>query len=471
MFERSTSDARDNTIHRCIAGGGCRAKTIENGVSRPALTEGADVLCDGCSGHHREAIRRLPKDYAMLRAALGEHQTRKGDMITSTRTLGVPIDGTSDRLMTEIVEWSEFAADIISVTLNTDRPDGERKLAKIRLDGTMSDPEPGSVAERSWEQTHPPEADRLAAHIGIVEPHLEKLASQPRQEVQIWAQPKRCEVHTEQVAAAKQMLRLARSVKDGDEIREAMTHLQSVYTSAGACDTCCGWGDLGQARQDVELSGLDVLNKLTLLHQLTRKHLGHTKLRHYYGMPCPNCGAIVGRDDGTNIVTCANRNCTPKGPSSWTEREYKLLAGMVADDRTSLQTYRYLLTEAYFRLDGLSQASDIIRRNVFLDTDPNAGRTVLDLIDVALTGHLNPNERRIASDREATLLRQVDEDSWAWKREPTYIPPKRKPHATKTVAPEDRITQSSRTLLTDTITHTTGGTHCYECNLIHAGAC
>lgn len=471
MFEKSTSDARpEDKIHPCAAGSHCRTQAVIAGTRRPALTDHHNTLCDGCRAYYTNAIRRLAKDFAMLTASLGEHHTRQGDIVKASRSIGIPIDSTSDRLMTEIVEWADCAAAIIANALNTDQPDGRRKLAaQIRLDdGTTHQLNPGSLADRSFEHTQPCEADRLAAYLAIIEPHLDDLAAEPRQDVQIWAQPKRCEQHAAQIATAKRMLDLARKITDTDEIAEATTRLQAAYAAAGVCNTCCGWSQDGrhQAHQQVELSGLDILGRLTRLHHLTREHLGHTRLRIKYSLPCPAvdkdgnvCGSDeLGKDDGAAVVDC--RACG----ASWTEREYKWLAGMIADDAKTLGATKYLLAEAYWRLDILADAADIIRESPDLALNPNAARVVLDLIDTALKAHPKPAERRTATDKAAAKLRQVDEDNWAWKREKTY----KKPKPRKKAAPYDGPRIHPDSLTTDLI-DPTPSRHpvCGDCHLEH----
>ncbi|GAA2418302.1 hypothetical protein [Mycolicibacterium llatzerense] len=461
--------------HSCIANTACRAAVIEDGARRPAYTEQPDSLCDGCADGYGDDIRRLPRDYALLRATLGERRRADGAPVHSTPSPVVLIDSTSDRLMTEIVEWARFAADRVSDALNTDLPDGARKLASLRLDGTLSPPEAGSLADRQHELTKPPEHQRLAAYLAIVEPHIDLLATLPVEEVKVWAQPKRCDRHAEQVATATRMLELARDARIRAEITEATDALQAAYTAAGACDDCCGWDPHpkhGQARQEMHVSGLDVLQRLARQHHLTRQHLGQTKLRYRYAMPCPNCGASIGRDDGATIATCENDECTPKGPSSWTEREYQLLAGMVGDEERLKTTTKWLLAEAYARLDMVNGVLSKLVGDSIMDM-AGAGTIILQSLTAVMDGHESADKRKIATDKDTTALRQLDQDAWAWKREPRYEKPKRKVRKKTEEKPEQRIAQSSRSTITDTIDAQPGRNenHCPECKLVHAGEC
>lgn len=459
--------------HTCIANTSCRAAVIENGTRRPAYTEQSDTLCDGCSGAYRDDLKRLMRDYVMLRATLGERRRADGAPVHSTPSPVVLVDSTSDRLMTEIVEWARFAADRVSDALNTDLPDGGRNLASLRLDGALSGPEAGSLADRQHELTKPPEHQRLAAYLAIVEPHIDLLASLPVEEVQIWAQPKRCAAHAERVATATRMLELARDARIRDEINDATSELQAAYAAAGACDECCGWDPTrGQAHQDVNISGLDVLQRLARQHHLTRQHLGQTKLRYRYAMPCPNCGASIGRDDGATIATCENDECTPKGPSSWTEREYQLLAGMVGDEERLKATTKWLLAEAYARLDQVNAVLSKLVGDSIMDM-AGAGTIILQSLTAVMDGHESPDKRKIATDKDATVLRQHDQDAWAWKREPRYEKPKRKRRKAEPVDAEKRIAQSSRTTITDSIVEPPhrNEKYCKPCKQFHAGEC
>lgn len=478
MFERSTSDARQQpATHRCIAGRGCRAKITENDELQPAYTEHPDVLCDGCHAHYRQNIHRLLRDYAMLRITLGERHTKPGVAVTTSPSPGIVIDATSDSLMTEITEWSGYAADLIADQLDIPRPDGSRRLLNQirREDGRIVDLEPDSIAEHTWETTQPPEGQRLTAFINLIEQHPHVLAAVPPHDVQVWSQPKRCPDHTDLVASTKRILDLARKTADPDEITASAADLQAAYAAAGACDECCGWtneGPGGQARQDMRLSGLDILNKLTRLHHLSRQHLGQTKLRHQYPMACPNCGHTVGRDDGETVITCDNKHCTPKGPSSWTEREYEFLSGWLADDERARLTTKWLLAEAYGQLDDLQAVLDKLKDGDTLDL-PGAGRIIAERLTEILANHQEPAARKVATDKATAETRQASED-WTWKRAHPYKKPKTKPKAKprKDIA---KIAASSLSLINDDgglyPNEYRLGTPCSDCNQIHAGEC
>jgi ribosomal protein L37AE/L43A len=208
------------------------------------------------------------------------------------------------------------------------------------------------------------------------------------------------------------------------------------------------WDQRGEHHEITSLSGIDVALDLADLHHQARAELGKTRLRHRYAMPCPHCGGRVGRDDGQTIVDC------DKCKSSWTEREYKFLAGLIVDERQDMEITKYLLAEAYSRLD------DVHKRLYLLTTVerhtlelPGAGVIVAEAMQQAIAGHLPPVQRAIATDKKTTELRQVDEDVWEWGDRPTpYKPPKpkrKRQRVTHATAPPKPIHPASRSLLVD----------------------
>ncbi len=461
--------------HTCIANSACRGTTYETGERGPNTTEHPGTLCEPCTNTYRDAISRLARDYVMLRATLGEHRTTDKAPVHSTPTAGILIDSTSDRYITEIVEWTNYAADVISDLLHTSCPDGSRRPPAIRLDGAMAEPAVGSLAAWTTGRSRPPESRRLVAYLAMIEPHIETLAAAPKQTVQIWRRPERCDYHAEAVTTARRVLELARETGNQTEITEATDELQAAYSAAGVCDECCGWDrKYGQARQEAEMSGIDVLQRLTRTHQLIRKHLGQTKLRHRYAMPCPYCGAPIGRDDGDTVFTCENDECTSLGPSSWTEREYQLMAGMIGDEERAKATAKYLLAEAYYRLDNVAHLIGLLNDDK-VNARAGSGTVIVEALKQRMAGHVDADERdKLATDKRTALLRQVDQDSWAWKREPGYERPKRKARNEPDLDPAKRIAASSLTLVTDTLEPealSSTETVCGHCRLVQPCDC
>jgi hypothetical protein len=185
-------------------------------------------------------------------------------------------------------------------------------------------------------------------------------------------------------------------------------------------------------------------------------------------MPCPRCGNRVGRDDGDAIITCDDRTTCR---SSWTEREYQFLAGLITRERLDMEILKWLLAEAYWRLDKIRTDIDIAEMVDTMDM-PGVGRILADAITNHLDGHKLAPDRVIATDRQATETRQHDEDNWNWRNETPYRPPKLKP--TKPVAPPTQaIHPGSLTTLVDIDADTilNGDARCPECNCVHSGEC
>jgi hypothetical protein len=417
--------------HRCIAAGACRAARD----GQPALTIDDGVLCDACRTNFEQCVKRLPSDYHMLGAALGEHQSASGDFVRSSPTPAMPISAAAEAVMADIAEILDIAATMVAEQLDIDTPTARRNTApKAPVpdeNGKLKyiPPERNSVADHA--ETLTVTVDRIQtidACVRLVEPHIDLLAQAPATEVYLWTTPRRCDTHTEQVQAAEAALAQAlnmpgadtatpkaisthlraafrkRSRKGGLPFTEkqaaALDPLQRAHRAAANCDTCNAWDtdpQYGQARDLQPLSGLDVLHRIRNTHHRARAHLGHTRLRHHYDMPCPAytrdgnyCGApTVGRDDGTEWV-----NCTTCG-TQWTEREYDWLKTLIAGDK-EIDMLRWLLAEAYWRLDQLQHGVEVAKADPAIDA-PGAGRYLLEGIERILEaghGHQTPDQRK-----------------------------------------------------------------------------
>ncbi|MGV0042047.1 hypothetical protein [Mycobacterium colombiense] len=415
--------------HRCLAGDNCCAATYTAGKRIPALTETQDTLCEACLQRIESAVQQLPKDWANLRDALGERAAAGGQRISSTPAPAIPISTRKEALMRAIVDMADRAAAIVSDALNTDQP----------------------VAYKG--RGHPEQAERLLrAAVAITAPNIGLLAAAPTEHMLVWAKPMRCPVHAELIALAE-----AGQVDPGP-----------AYVLAGQCDDCNGWGEWGQEREHTEMSGIHVALELVELHNQARAELGLTRLRHKYEMPCPNCGADVGRDDGTAIVDC--RNCE----SSWTEGEYQFLVGLITRERLDMKITEYLLAEAYARLDEVQKRLDVLRfanEDSVLD-EPGAGRIIADAMEAAIAGHKRPNERTITTDRAATEQRQTAWDKQTFRNETPYKPPKRKPLPERQPVKNPIHPASLLNVIDiDADAVLNGDARCEDCNMIHAGEC
>lgn len=174
-----------------------------------------------------------------------------------------------------------------------------------------------------------------------------------------------------------------------------------------------GWDDkIGQPRELVEMDGLDVAAEIVRVNREVGRLLGKSRLRHHYSMPCPAldkkgryCGAFtVGRDDGEARV-----NCTTCG-ASWNDAEYDFLSGLVLDEiqlREENDMLRYLLAEAYWRLDSLQLRADALSDEwetlaAVLADNPDKALEILRVVTQQLAGvltdgpapHPRPEERQ-----------------------------------------------------------------------------
>jgi hypothetical protein len=431
------------SVHRCLAGRGCRRADVVDSDRHGALTDQPNTLCDVCRKHIESAVRQLPRDWADLRATLGERAANTGQRIRSTPTPAILISTRKEALMAAIVDMADRAAAVVSDALNTGQP--------------------ATYHGRGY----PPHAQHtLRASISITEPHIDLLAIAPAEPAIVWKKPKRCDTHAHLIGSAESMLAAAKP----RQIRQAHDCVRRAYAAAGACEDCNGWGDWGQERELIEISGLQIALELVELHNQARAELGVTRLRHRFPMPCPRCGGRVGRDDGETIITCDDRDTCK---STWTEREYKFLAGLITQERLDMEILKWLLAESYSRLDDAQR-----RITLITDSDanaltlPGAGAIVVEAIRQALDGHPTPEQRVITTERTATEERQTEEDNWAWTNQTPYRPPKPKPRkATKPVA--NPIHPASLTMLIDTdpIASLNGRMKCSDCNMIHAGDC
>lgn len=427
--------ATATATHRCLAGPACRAAEIIDDEHQGAPTEEANTLCPVCLKNITNAIRQLTGDWARLYVSLGDRSPGNQLKASGTPTPPIPISARKEALMAEIVETAERAATLVAQALHKDPPTGRRRTApamniKDRHGGLEHrGPHQGSAAGAAEDTVHPTAYQRLTAAIRLIEPNIDLLSTAPAAPFAIWD-------------------------KAGEDLYQPLQRDEQTGEPTSA-----------RGRLFVDLTGLDLAQQLTKLHHDTRAELGQTRLRERLGMPCPNCGGRIIRNDGNAEVSCDNDRCTPKGPSAWTDREYKLLAELAVDEKRTMDDLKYWLAEAYWRLDTLAEAADIIGNSPDLDTDPKAGRTVLDLIyDVlkAGAGHHPAAVRAIATDRNAARTRQVDQDNWVLRNEKPYERPKRKPRkATRPAGPTPDI-------MVDT---SEAANACRECNLIHKGEC
>lgn len=440
MFEKSTADARpiEQDPHRCLAGPHCRDTDNIDGQHAGKLVEHQHTLCDACIGSIGSAVKQLPKDWDELRRALGDRSATATTHVKSSRTPALPISTTKIALMAAIVDLAERAATITAAALQIDPPTGRRNTApKILVPDAEGKRQPTAPVEDSPAWTaetavRPDALQTLRACLAIVEPNLDLLAAAPAESFMIWDRP-------------------------GEETDEPLKR-----DDAGQPVSVKGW-------LFVDITGLDALLDLADVHHKIRAELGKTKLRHKLGFPCPRCGSEVGRDDGTTVVDCKNPTCN----ASWTEREFKFLQGLELEGREK-EISKWLLTEAYSRLDGIAGVVHTLEADEEL-RELEAIKIILQALKPHLAGHQPPHAREIATDEATTKARALEEDGWSWRNETPWKPPKRKKQKPKP-PPEITYASSSLTTLVDIDTRgldtmRLGDRTCKDCNMVHAGEC
>jgi hypothetical protein len=480
--------------HRCLIGALCRGAVTVDDERLGAITADPDTFCPACIEHIASCTKQLTRDWQQLRAALGERAASTGEYVRSTPTPVIPISATKERLMVDIVEIADRAAAVISDALKSEQPDGRRRPPpEIHHNGETYVVMEGSPASLAENLSHPGHLRRLTAAVAIVEPHIDLLATTDTDTAaQIWRTPRRCTIHAEPIADAETALaaeldmpnpdtatpketraylrrqfRIRQKAKtpSNDDIDDAMEQLRQAFAQAATCDDCNGWDPrLGQARELIDITGVDIALDIIELHNRARAELGKTRLRHRYAMPCPRCAGRVGRDDGTTVVDCDS--CK----ASWTEREYKFLAGLIADEGKTMEILKYLLAEGYSRLDNVQEVLDLLAGDPRIDM-PGAGAIILDTLTKVMAGHARPADREAATDKAATEERQTDEDTWTWQNETPYRPPRRKKPKPPPAADIPRIAASSLSTINDDPTYLpdTNDRHraCGLCNVIH----
>lgn len=227
------------------------------------------------------------------------------------------------------------------------------------------------------------------------------------------------------------------------------------------------WAKDGEQRELTEMSGVDIALAIVDVHNRIRAELGKTRLRHRYTLPCPRCAAeqTVGRDDGTSVV-----DCTSCG-ASWTDREYKFLVGLIAEEKER-DISKYLLAENYWRLDNVQDLIDKLAEDETMNL-PGAGTIIVEALTAIMAKHTRPADREIATAKATAKQRQAEEEAWAWSGEKPYRPPKRKRTKPK---PKPAVQYAASSLSLDAPVYLPEAgdsprNKCGDCNEIHAGEC
>jgi hypothetical protein len=399
----------DFTSHLCLRGRACRA------TDPPAIVEAAGTLCPPCLRHLRSVVKQLPEHWLALHANIGDHAP-SGDRdrrvrIRSTRTPPSPVNTARDALAAAIVEAADHAAGIISDILRRQPQPKDAYVGSRMPPGRRRDSTRFRCNEYGW----------LKTSVRLIEPNLELLVEH-RDDDLLWTM---------------------QWPEDGGDITGA--ELQQV-------------------------TGLAVIEQLTVLHNRARAELGKQVLRHRYSLPCPRCGGEVGRLDGEAIITCAPHlgGCG----AAWTEREYKWFVGLVAREEMENVT-NWLLAEAYWRLDQMQNITDTLQAMPDVINQAGAGDIILAELQKRLSDHVRPAVRDASTHGDATARQDADEQ-WEWANEPRYKRPRRK--AVRKAGPVDHpIAVVSRSTVSEdpdyTGTETVDRAKLCHCNTVHAGEC
>lgn len=342
MFERSTSDARPARVdsRRCQAGAACRNadSTLTDPETGKPVRRGAlcidPPLCPACRTHLAAAVRYLPKDYTRLSAAIGDRTvSRKGGQVAASRDDAIPINTAVESLMVRLVTVIDMAAEVVESEL--------QMTGAARRRSTM----PG-WAERGFAAVRgaAPSAGRVVeTSARLVDAQLDVLLEAETQPVTVWGR-----------------------IPDDNKEWDRYEH--------------------GQPRDVVELSGLDIALEIVKVNRLIGQMLGLSRLRHHYDLPCVNCQTLtVGRDDGASVIDCST--CGAK----YSDGEYGFFVQLTADEiktREEDDMLRYLLAEAYWRLDTLQRLATALQQidvAAVVNDGPEKAAELIGLITAQLT--------------------------------------------------------------------------------------
>lgn len=267
-------------------------------------------LCQADWKRLESAVKELPRDYARLQEGLGERRAVEGAKVTMSAEPPVNLNVHREMLQSLIVEIADRAADVVEEELRMTGVGRHRQATPRGFEG-RGYRAAGAKSTGSALVT----IDRA---VKLLLPSLDALVDAPAQAHMVWL-----------------------PLPDSDE----------------ECDR----HPKGQPRELVELSGLDIAWRIVRISSDVYVELGRNRLRYRFAAPCPAwitkerrwCGAsTVGRDNGSSFVDC--ETCGAK----WTEDEYRFLEGLILgeiEEREEHDLLKYLLAEAYWRLDQLRE--------------------------------------------------------------------------------------------------------------------
>lgn len=341
MFERSTSDARpigtdgENDSHRCHSGGGCVNADVSDHDpdTRRPIRRGA-LVSDG---------PLCPGCLLRLSKAV---KAMSGDYERLAAAIGESVAGGGDK-----VHLTREAA----IPINTATEALMSRIVETTTRAAEMVAAAMNMEPREW-PANPSAALRLA--VRMLEPTLPVLIAVEPQPALVWSR-----------------------IPYGDE----------------------GWEANGQPTELVDRSGLDMALELLEIGRLVGVQLGKSHLRHELPGPCSAwdekakrfCGAYtVGRDNGSDFVDCTT--CGTRWPSAHFPILVRLQLNEI-QEREEYELLRYLLAEAYARLDELQAMAARLDGDGALDL-PGAGALLLGRVQEVLDGHLPPAERNVGTE-------------------------------------------------------------------------
>ena len=120
---------------RCAMGILCLDFKVIAGRREPALLTTPAGLCDTCQRWARYCVRELPSDWCKLKASIGERRTPIGDNTRRPKPgPRIPLNITSDALMSDMVTTAHEAAEVVAVALNVTRTRGHLRGHSSRQD-------------------------------------------------------------------------------------------------------------------------------------------------------------------------------------------------------------------------------------------------------------------------------------------------------------------------------------------------
>lgn len=295
--------------HRCAWWPGCaNPDRTDRNNPRPAMIIDG-VICEGCTWRLTKVVRWLATDFLRLHLHIGERGAATGQRVHSTRDPGIPINVATEALMRRLVEVLDRAASMVESEL------GMTGVARARSDSSPATTARGYLAANGYRHTTPSDGRMVSLAARTLHSTVDVLIDVEPQWHLVWL-----------------------PLPDNDEEADRYKH--------------------GQPRELVELSGLDVARELVNVHNLIRMQLGLTRLRAHSDAPCHRCGSeTLGRDNG-----CWDIDCTTCG-ARYTEDEHGFLIRCTVDESQSRdedQMLKYLLAEAYYRLDLLRKRTSIL---------------------------------------------------------------------------------------------------------------